>query len=369
MNDDIEDSQLNGETVKKPRAVSEAQKTVSGTQLRRKYNRKLARLSREQFTTPVRKRVHGLHHDVGDGFDEDERTMVISVSRSHRLPKSRPRSRTHAITVPSLEVGLASNQVPSPSELRDEPDAMASIETVDVRQDEEIEDDHEPGQVGNIVKMTATLRNTALLQTSRRPKTVLRTPRVQRNDRPSLQTPLSMSISTRIPENEAQHNNTSEHTVQKAKRTCKPPRNDMAHFSTAASRGDGFSVGPAHTLASGSDSPTPALSRPGNLSMMTNLHYDEQDEEPIEDDNPPRPRPSYLGPSRSTIGLRPLFPSKSALNITPRRALETFYSEAAYPTPQTTARVVFQERIQHGSPLKPFDLRGENFCLCWDDSC
>jgi len=277
--------------------------------------------------------------------------MVISVSRSHRLPKSRPRPRTHAITVPSLEVGHASNQVTSSSELRDQPDTMPSIETADITQDV-IEDDHEPDQIGHIVKMAATLRSNGLLQTSKHLKAVSRTPIARRNDRQALQMPLAISISSRTYQDDAQQGDISRHITKRAKRTCKASRSNMAHLSTAASRGDGFAV---------SHSPTPALSRPGNLSMMTNLHYDEE-EEPIEDDNPPGPRPSYYAPSRTITGLRPLFPSKSILNITPRHALNNSRPEAAYPTPQTTARVLPGGRTQHGSPVKPFDLRGRKSC-------
>jgi hypothetical protein len=288
--------------------------------------------------------------------------MVISVSRSHRLPKSRPRARTHAITVPSLEVGLASNQIASPSELHDSHDTMASIETTEVTLSEEIEDDHEPGHVGSILKMAATMRENALLQTSKRPKIVSRAPISRRHDQ-QLQTPLTMSTSTRAHENSAQHSNTSRQTSKKAYKTCKSPRSGMPHFSTAASRGDGFSAGPAQAFETDFESPTPALSRPGNLSMMSNLHYDEAEEEPIEDDNPPQPRPSYYATSAISAGARPLLPSKSMLNITPRRAMDALHPEAAYPTPQTTARVSAGERSKNGSPLKPFDLRGRDSCL------
>jgi len=369
MGDEIEDSQLYGPIIKKPRANSEARKTVSGTQLRRKYNQQRTKSPKEQFITPIRKRNHGWNGAPGDGFDVDERTMVITVNRSGRPTKSRPRPRTHTITVPSLEIGLAANNSASPSRLHDENDPMATVETAELTPPEEIEDDHEPDHEEKIAQMAATLLRNELLQTSKRSKTISRTPGARRYNGHSLQTPLSMSVSMKSHNNEAQHSNISPQTTKKAKRPCKPPRGDMLHFSTAASRGDGFSAGPAHTSETASQSPTPALSRPGNLSMMTNLDYEEAEEEPIEDDHPPPPRPSYSAASKPTMGRPPLFPSKSILNITPRRKADDFHPEAAYPTPQTTARVLSGEKTHHGSPLKPFDLRGKDSCLCWDETC
>ena len=364
MEDEIEDSQLYGPMIKKPRATSEARKTVSGTQLRRKYNQQRTKSTKEQFITPIRKCSNGWNGASGDGFDVDERTMVRTVPRSGRPTRSRPRPRTHTITVPSLEIGLAAHNSASLSRLHDDIDTMATIETTEVTPPEEIEGDHEPDHEEKIAQMAATLRQKELLQTSKRSKTISRTPGARRHDGLSLRTPLSMSVSTESHNNEAQHNNTSPQTTKKAKRTCKPPRGDMLHFSTAASREDGFSAGPAHTFETSPQSPTPALSRPGNLSMMTNLDYDEAEEEPIEDDHPPPPRPSYSTISRPTMGPRPLMPSKSILDITPCRALNDPRPEAAYPTPQTTARVMREEKTQHGSPLKLFDLRGKNSCLC-----
>jgi len=363
MDDAIEDSQLYGPMIKKPPTTSEARKTVSGTQLRRKYNQQRTKSSKEQFLTPIRKRMIGWNGASGDGFDVDERTMVITVPRSGRPTKSRPRPRAHTITVPSLEIGPAASNLASPSGLPDETDTMATIQTSEVRSPEEIEDDHEPGHIKSIAAMAATLRMNALLQTSKRPKPVSRTP-VARRNRQALHTPLALSVSARIHENDAQQSNTSEETGKKVYRTCKPSRAEAPHFSTVASRGDGLSAGPVHTFESESQSPTPALSRPGNLSMMTNLNYDEAEEEPIEDDNPPPPRPSYSATSRPKMGPRPLFPSKSIPNITPRRTVDDLRPEAAYPTPQTTARVVVEEKTQHDSPLKPFDLRGKDCCLC-----
>jgi len=364
MEDEIEDSQLYGPVIKKPRATSEARKTVSGTQLRRKYNQQRTKSPKEQFITPIRKRNQSWNGAYGDGFDVDERTMVITVPRSGRPTKSRPRPRTHTITVPSLEIGPAANNSASLSRLHDDNDTMATVETTEATPPEKIEDDPEPDHTETIAKMAATLRQDELMQTSKHSKTVSRAPIARSHGRQALQTPLSMSVSTEIDNNEAQHNNISPQTTKKAKRTCKPPHGEILHFSTAASRGDGFFAGRAHTSENASQSPTPALSRPGNLSMMTNLDYDEAEEEPIEDDHPPPPRPSYSAASKPTMGPRPLFPSKSILNITPRRTVDDFHSEAAYPTPQTTARILSEEKLQHGSPLKPFDLRGKDSSLC-----